>query len=134
LAPGLPDGNIFKPKNPNMGKLRSVLQWKIRVKFKAIWYILLPFGIFYCHLVHFIAIWCIYCHLVYFIAIWYILLPFGIYIIVVILAYFFPFWYVGQIKIWQPCLALESTTSMGSVFPEENGRRWTARFFRYVSL
>jgi hypothetical protein len=32
----------------------------------AIWYIVLPFGIFYCHLVYFIAIWYIFCHLVYF--------------------------------------------------------------------
>jgi hypothetical protein len=60
------------------------------VYFIAIWYILLPFGIFYCHLVYFIAIWYIllpfgifcgdlgifYYHLVYFMAIWYILRSF----------------------------------------------------------
>jgi hypothetical protein len=28
--------------------------------FMSIWYILLPFGIFYCHLVYFIAIWYIF--------------------------------------------------------------------------
>jgi hypothetical protein len=46
-------------------------------------YILWPFGIFYGHLVYFVAIWCI-------------LLLFGI---------FFPFWYVVPRKIWQPWLA-----------------------------
>jgi hypothetical protein len=45
----------------------------------------LPFGIFYCHLVYFMAIWYIlwpfvfYDHLVYFPRFWYIFLRFGIF-------------------------------------------------------
>jgi hypothetical protein len=42
----------FQTKNPNLAKLRRVLQCKILVYFVVIWYILLPFGIF-------LIIWCI---------------------------------------------------------------------------
>jgi hypothetical protein len=45
------------------------------------WYIFLPFGILYGHLVNFVTIW-------------YILWSFGT---------FFSFWYVVPRKIWQPC-------------------------------
>jgi hypothetical protein len=48
----------FITKNPNLGKFRRALEWKILVYFNghlgyitAIWDILLPFGIYYCHLV-----------------------------------------------------------------------------------
>jgi hypothetical protein len=41
----------FQTKNPNLGKFPSVLHWKRLVNFKAIWSILLPFRIFYGHLV-----------------------------------------------------------------------------------
>jgi hypothetical protein len=54
--------------------------------FTAIWYILLPFGTFYCHLVYFTAIWYIllpfgifYGNLVYFRVLWYILRYFGVF-------------------------------------------------------
>jgi hypothetical protein len=46
----------FQTKNPNLGKFWRVLQWKMLVYFMTIWSILLPFGLFYCHLVYFIAI------------------------------------------------------------------------------
>jgi hypothetical protein len=36
----------FQTKNPNLGKLWSVLQRKMLVMFTPIWSILLPFGIF----------------------------------------------------------------------------------------
>jgi presenilin-like A22 family membrane protease len=52
----------------------------------AVWYILWPFGIFYDHLVYFMAI------LVNIMAIWYILWPFGI--SYCYLVYIFPFWFV----------------------------------------
>jgi hypothetical protein len=39
-------------------------------------------------------------HLVYCVAIWYILWPFGSFY--GYLVYLFQFWYVAQIKIWQP--------------------------------
>jgi hypothetical protein len=75
----LPDG-----KSPKPGNFGRVLQWKLLAYFIAIWYILLPFGLFYCHLVYFIAIWSIllpfgiFCgDLVYFVAIWCILWQFG---------------------------------------------------------
>jgi hypothetical protein len=54
------------------------------VYFKAIWYILRSFGIFYGHLVYFMVIWYIlwsfgifYGHLVYFMVIWYVFPVFG---------------------------------------------------------
>jgi hypothetical protein len=43
----------------------------------------------------------IYGHLVYFVAIWYLVWLIGI---------FFPFWYVVQRKIWQPCLKAANGT------------------------
>jgi hypothetical protein len=54
--PGLPDGIYFQTKHPNFGKFWSVIQWKKLVNSMAIWKILLPFGIFYGHLVYFVAI------------------------------------------------------------------------------
>jgi hypothetical protein len=56
---------IFKPKNPNLGKFYRVLLWKM-ISYMAIWSLLLPFGIFCCHLVYFVTVG-------------YILLPFGIF-------------------------------------------------------
>jgi hypothetical protein len=38
---------------PDLGKFWRVLQWKTRVYFTDIWYILRPFGIFYGHLGNF---------------------------------------------------------------------------------
>jgi hypothetical protein len=59
----------------------------------AIWYIVLPFGILYCHLV--------YC-----IAIWYIVLPFGIFC--GHLVYYLPFWYVVPKNTYgYPCLRVQ---------------------------
>jgi hypothetical protein len=43
-------------KNPNLGKFWSVLHLETLVNFKAIWSILLLFGIFYGHLVYFVVI------------------------------------------------------------------------------
>jgi hypothetical protein len=37
----------FQTKNPNLGKLWRVLQWKMLLYFMSIWYILLQIGIFY---------------------------------------------------------------------------------------
>jgi hypothetical protein len=65
---------IFKPKIANFGKYWNVLQWKMLVNFTAIRSILLPFRIFYGHLVYFVGT----------------------------LLYVFPFWYVVPRKIWQP--------------------------------
>jgi hypothetical protein len=39
----------FQSKNPNSGKFWRFLQWKILLYFMAIWFILLPFGIFCGH-------------------------------------------------------------------------------------
>jgi hypothetical protein len=114
------------------------------VYFTAIWSILLPFGIFYCHLVYFTAIWSyfraiwsilrpfgiFYCHLVYFTAIWFILLPFGLFYCH--LVYLLPFglilgafglfyghlvyfWNVVPRKIWQPCVQARKS-GLGAVF------------------
>jgi hypothetical protein len=85
--------------------------------FTAIWCILLPFGVFYCHLVYFAAIRCIllpfgvfYCHFVYFTAIWYILKSFGIFVeIRYMYIGMFPFLYVVPIQIWQLCSELSSS-------------------------
>jgi hypothetical protein len=54
----------FQTKNHNLGKFWSVLQWKMLVNIKAIWSILLPFGILYGHLEHFVV------SLVYFCRFW----------------------------------------------------------------
>jgi hypothetical protein len=51
---------IFKPKNPNLGKFWRVLQWKMFGYVMAIWPILQSFGIFCCHLVYFMVIWYIF--------------------------------------------------------------------------
>jgi hypothetical protein len=49
---GLPDGRY-----PNLGKFWRALHWKLLVSFYGhFWYILRPFGIFYGHLVYFMAI------------------------------------------------------------------------------
>jgi hypothetical protein len=56
----------FQTKNPYLGKFWRALDWKMLMYFMVIWNILLPFGIFYCHLEYFTAIWNI-------------LLPFGIF-------------------------------------------------------
>jgi hypothetical protein len=66
----------FQNNNPNFGKFRRALEWKMLVYFMSIWDILQR------------AIWYIYGTLV-------ILWSFGI---------FFPFWYIVWRKIWQPCL------------------------------
>jgi hypothetical protein len=50
--------NIFRPKSGNLGKFWRALQWKM--------YILRTFGLFYGHLMYFMAIW-VYC-----VVIWYI--------------------------------------------------------------
>jgi hypothetical protein len=79
----------FQTKNPNLGKFRSVLERKMLVNFMAIWSISLPYGIFYGHLVYFVAI----------------LVPI-----------FFPFWYAVQRKIWQPCRAPKMAEKMSKYF------------------
>jgi hypothetical protein len=43
----------FQTKNPNLGKLWRVLQWKMLAYFMAIWYNLRPFVIFCGNLVYF---------------------------------------------------------------------------------
>jgi hypothetical protein len=51
----------FQTKNHNLGKFWSVLQWKMLVfEREAIWSILLPLGIFYGHLEHFVVFWYIF--------------------------------------------------------------------------
>jgi hypothetical protein len=67
---------IFKPKNPNLGKVWRALQWKIFLHVMDIWSILRPMGILYGHLVYFVVIWYIFS---------------------------LPIWYVFPRKIWQPC-------------------------------
>jgi hypothetical protein len=44
---------LFEPKNPNSGKFRRALHWKMLIYFMVISNILQTFGIFYDHLVHF---------------------------------------------------------------------------------
>jgi hypothetical protein len=51
---------ILKPKNPNLGKFWSALDWKMRIYFMAICNISPTFGIFYDHMVHFVFIWYIF--------------------------------------------------------------------------
>jgi hypothetical protein len=50
---------LYFQKITNLGQFWSVLQWKI-VNFKALLSILLPFGLFYCRLAYFMAIWYIF--------------------------------------------------------------------------
>jgi hypothetical protein len=51
---------FIQTKNKNLGKFWRDLQWKILVYFKAIWYILRSFNIFYGHLVYLEVIWYIF--------------------------------------------------------------------------
>jgi hypothetical protein len=77
---------IFRPKIPIWENFRESSNGRY-------WYSLCPFGfllpfvIFYCHLVYFEAFWCI-------------LLPFGIISDHLV---HFVIWYVVERKIWQPC-------------------------------
>jgi hypothetical protein len=91
----------FQTKNPNSGKYRRALDWKVLI-FMALWNILQTFGIFYDNLVHFVFI----CHIfsrfgsMYqekFGTIWYILCSFGT---------LFHLWYHVPRKIWQPWFQL----------------------------
>jgi hypothetical protein len=47
----------FQTKNPNLGNVWGVLQWKILVYLMTIWSILKPLEIFYDRLVYFVVIW-----------------------------------------------------------------------------
>jgi hypothetical protein len=47
----------FQTKNPDLGKFKRTLDWKMLIYFMVIWNILETFGIFYDHLVHFLLIW-----------------------------------------------------------------------------
>jgi hypothetical protein len=47
---------IFKPKNPNLGKFRTVLELKILEDFIANCNISQPLGIFCGHLIHFMVV------------------------------------------------------------------------------
>jgi hypothetical protein len=57
LAPGHPGNHhgcqmvYLQNKNPNLDKFLRALEWKMLVYFIPLWNILLPFGIFYGHLV-----------------------------------------------------------------------------------
>jgi hypothetical protein len=51
---------VFKPNIPILGKLWRVLQLKILVNFRTIWFILLLLKISYGHLVYFVIIWYIF--------------------------------------------------------------------------
>jgi hypothetical protein len=79
---GLPDGIFSSPKYQFGGSSNG-----------RCWYVLRPFGLFYFHVVYFVAIWSILLTFVIFVAIWYILWSFGIFYgrLYVI---FFPFWNV----------------------------------------
>jgi hypothetical protein len=46
----------FQTKNPNLGNFWNVSSWKMLVNVIAIWSILLPFCIFYDHLIYFVVI------------------------------------------------------------------------------
>jgi hypothetical protein len=92
---GLPDGiHIFKPKNPNLGKFWSVLQWKMFVYLVTILSILRPFGIFCGHLVYFMVVWYI----------------------------FSPFWYDAARKIWQPWSGAQLDKDSATPFTDLNAR------------
>jgi hypothetical protein len=47
----------LKTQSANLGKFWRVWQWKMLVYYIAIWSILMPFGMFYCHLVYLVANW-----------------------------------------------------------------------------
>jgi hypothetical protein len=46
----------FQTQNPSLGKCLRALDWKLLIKFMAIWIILLSLGIFHDRLVHFVFI------------------------------------------------------------------------------
>jgi hypothetical protein len=48
--PGFPDGGIFSNQKSNLGKFIRVMEWKMVVYFMAVWSLL-------CHLVFWRAIW-----------------------------------------------------------------------------
>jgi hypothetical protein len=50
----------FQTKIPILGKFWKVLKWKLLVYFIALWFVLQPFGIYYCCLVYFIVVWYIF--------------------------------------------------------------------------
>jgi hypothetical protein len=50
----------IQTQTPNLDKFLRALDWKILIKFMAIWNIWLTFGIFYDHLVHLLLIWYIF--------------------------------------------------------------------------
>jgi hypothetical protein len=50
----------FQTKNPNLGKFRRALDWKMIIHLMAIWNILWRLRTFYDHLVHFVFIWYIF--------------------------------------------------------------------------
>jgi hypothetical protein len=75
---------IFKPKNPNLGKIWRDSEWKNLLYLMTICDILLPFG-------------SIHSRLVWFVVIWYIFSRFGMF---------------GPKKIWQPCSAHGSLQTM----------------------
>jgi hypothetical protein len=50
----------FQAQKPNLGKSWSALDWKMLVYFMASWNILIRFGKFYGHLVHFVFFWYIF--------------------------------------------------------------------------
>jgi hypothetical protein len=54
----------FQTKNPDLGKFRRALDWKMLIYFMAVWNISQAFGIFYDHWVHFESIWYIFLGLV----------------------------------------------------------------------
>jgi hypothetical protein len=50
----------FQTKNPNLGKFRRALDWKMLIHFTAVFNILQTFGIFYDNLVHLVFVWYIF--------------------------------------------------------------------------
>jgi hypothetical protein len=84
---GLPDG-LFSNSKSQFGLFLEGLRLENVDIIMSIWNILLSFGIFYDHLVHFVFIW-------------YILCSFGTFC-VPLGSTFFPVWYHVPSKIWQP--------------------------------
>jgi hypothetical protein len=78
----------FQTKNPNSEGPLEGLAMEVDDIFYGRWSILLTFGLFYCHLVYFTAIWYIYFEVSW--IFWY----FGI---------FFSIWYVWSRNICHPC-------------------------------
>jgi hypothetical protein len=50
----------FQAKNPNLGKFKRILLWKILLYFMTIWSSLWPLEIFDGHLIFFVVIWYIF--------------------------------------------------------------------------